>query len=188
MPRLALVLTLLLVAGSAWAEQPTVVEDHPLRVFDFYLGRLVPTEDFGMPWTSCMDLKSTVGGQALRFVGRWTRKDQPPEFVDGLIAWDPVGERIRISALFFHGAYFEGIVHVLDRDRSVVQRDWTGRYPDGRSAEYRETWTPVSEDTFEWKIEKRVEGEWQMHLAPNRDRPAVHRVEREVGPCDLEGQ
>ncbi len=149
-----------------------------LEVLDFYVGTLVPEGDRdGMP-NSQVDVRWTVGRQALSFVGSWDQPDQPRTFVEGLMAWDPVAEEINISGVFYHGALFRGIVRVLDPAERVVRREWTGHYPDGRVVEYRETMTPVSEDTFEWHIEYLEDGAWKSDRRPGADGPAVHRVLR----------
>ena len=149
-----------------------------LDVFDYYVGAISPERPEQFPWQSAIQLDWGVGQQALRFVGTWRRENQPSEFVSGLIAWDPVEREITIAAMFYHGAYFRGRVVVLDRDKHIVRREWTGHYPDGRTAEYRETWTPVSGDVFEWKIEVRRDGVWRMDLPPGLDAPPRYRVVR----------
>ena len=151
-----------------------------LSVFDFYVGTLVPERQDLMPWTSEVRLEWGVGRQALRFTGLWEREGQPREFVNGLVAWDPVEERIRITAAFYHGAFFNGQVRVLDPERRVIRREWVGHYRDGQVVEYRETWTPVSDDSFEWQIEVLREGDWQNDLPPGFSRPPTHRIVRAV--------
>ena len=70
------------------------------------------------------------------------------------------------------------MVHVLNWEKAILQRDWMGYYEDGSSVRYRETWTPVTNDTFEWKIERFINGDWQLHLAPDSSKPSIHRVDR----------
>ena len=149
-----------------------------LDVLDFYVGTLVPlSENDGMP-DSRIEMRWTVGGQALAFAGSWNQPGQPGTFVEGLMAWDPIEEQVRISGAFYHGAYFDGVVRILDADARVIRREWTGHYPDGRTVPYRETMTPLSDDTFEWNIEYRQDGEWKSDRRPGADGPAVHRVLR----------
>jgi hypothetical protein len=151
---------------------------NPLDVFEFYVGAISPERPALFPWQSAVQSDWAVGQRAVRFVGTWQRRDHPPEFVTGLIAWNPVELDIVITAMFYHGAYFRGRVVVLDRDQRIVRRDWVGDYPDGRTIEYRETWTPVTEDVFEWKIEVRRDGEWRLDLPPGFDVPPRYRVVR----------
>ena len=173
--------TLATPLGADDGTPPSLVE--PLAVFEPYVGRIVRENDGGPgpDWDSVVVLEPAVGGRSLRFTGRWDRPGHAREFVDGAIAWDPVDERIRIAATFFHGAYFEGEVVVLDAERHTLRREWTGHYPDGRSVPYRETWTLVSPATFEWRIEYREGDEWLEHRPPgttDRTWRPIHRVER----------
>ncbi|MGH7577588.1 MAG: hypothetical protein ACREM1_20995 [Longimicrobiales bacterium] len=143
------------------------------------MGRIVPTHAAGRSMQSEILLEWGVGGQALRFRGQWVREDEPGEFVTGIIAWDPVHRQIAITGVFYHGAYFHGDVAVLDRGRSVLQRRWTGHYPDGRAVEFRETWTPISADAFEWLIEQRRDGEWVADSPPGVSGVPMHRIIRD---------
>ena len=158
---------------------PEDLDNTPLRVLDFYCGRLVGISQPRPPFQSAIELERTVGGRSLGFTGTWDREGQPREFVEGLMLWDPDVERIRIHAMFYHGAYFDGFVDVLDAERHVVERDWVGRYPDGRTTRYRERWTPCGPDEFEWKIELLDEsGVWQEQLPPGvseTPRMKIHR-------------
>lgn len=155
-------------------------QDGPLEVLSFYVGRIVPTDPRGVALRSDVLLEWGVGRQALRFRGRWSRDGFPDEFVNGLMAWDPVDRVIRISAVFYHGAWFEGTVEILDRERRIVQRRWTGHYPDGRVVPYRETWTPVGEDRFEWRIEYQRDGRWVGDHLPEGSGPPIHRIIRDT--------
>jgi hypothetical protein len=94
------------------------------------------------------------------------------------MGWDPVDSLIRITGVFYNDAYFSGVVEVLDRARHVVRRQWTGHYPDGQVVRYRETWTPVDGDRFEWKIEFLRDGKWVSHLPPGVSESPIHRVIR----------
>ncbi len=167
--------------GTTASTPPEVPAAGPLEVFDFYIGTIVPTDLGEVDFTSDVRLEWGVGRQAIRFTGNWTRDGEPPEFVNGLVAWDPVAGEIRITGVFFHGAYFVGTVRVLDADRGVVRREWEGAYPDGSVVPYRETWTPLSDDTFEWSIEAFRDGAWHQHLPPGIESPPVHRVIRAGG-------
>ncbi len=164
------------------AESPEVpsdaLDESPLRVLDFYVGRIVPATPDQAGFGSNVILERSVGGRSIRFQGRWDREGFPKEFVEGWMAWDPVAAVIKIGAVFFHGATFEGSVEVLDAAKHVVERRWTGHYPDGREVRYRERWTPVSADEFVWKIDYFEDGEWRHHLPPGATTAAIHRVIR----------
>ncbi|HEX9700962.1 MAG TPA: hypothetical protein VGD06_16025 [Acidobacteriota bacterium] len=120
-----------MMAATVSAQAPAAASagQDALEVFDFYIGRIVPTDPAGLAMQSDLLLEWGVGRLAIRFRGRWSREGFPDEFVSGLMGWDPVDRVIRISGVFYHGAYFAGVIVVLDREKHIVQRQWTGHYP-----------------------------------------------------------
>jgi len=78
----------------------------------------------------------------------------------GLIAWNPVSQRIEFQEHADWGNFVRGTIDIVGEQ--TVRRNMEVWYPDGTTARWRTTVTASGPDGFTTRTEKLVAGEWQV--------------------------
>jgi pimeloyl-ACP methyl ester carboxylesterase/ketosteroid isomerase-like protein len=176
-PIASAIIALVLIGGKtdpAASQTPAPAPDSALAPLAFLIGKweeeLVapPSSDADRP-PNHVELSWDLGGRVMR--RSEVRSDDGKAWRGtGLIAWNPVSQRIELQEHADWGNFLRGTIEVLEE--GVIRRNLEVSDPDGSTASWRTTVHSTGEDSFRTETEKLVDGEWRKQWELTGERVA----------------